>query len=124
MSSEEIAKDISILFTGSKIIGSYLFVKEGLLENNDINDIDIAIEEGKIGGAINYLRDNGYESFVGTHFDKEGNITIHLVPYRANYPLYNDLNELIKAKYNRGKISDLIQLKKVIEKKIEKQNKW
>lgn len=116
MSSKELAMELELLFQ-TKIIGSYLFHEVSLLDFEDINDIDVAIVQDKLPGAVNYLRDSGYVNPTGYHFHKENSKTIQLVPYRPGFELYFDLSELVKVKFKRSSQTDLDQLEKIIKRK-------
>ena len=115
MSSIKIVRTAEQLF-GGKLIGSYLFVEDGLLDLEDVNDIDLAIQEGILGGVVNYLRDEGYTNPVGYHFHKEGQKTIQLVPHRDSFNIYTDLPQLVKVKYERASKTDLKQLVKIVSR--------
>lgn len=43
-----------------EVIGSYLFVRESLLDIHDISDIDLVVSHLKISNCIKFLKNKGY----------------------------------------------------------------
>lgn len=115
-------------YFGIKVIGSYLFVEKGYLEESDINDIDIVVESTKDSENLRlYLTDKGYnetqkpikyQGYSGVEgsnlFKKDNELPIHILisPRLEVVPL----KTIIAEKWDRRTKSDLEQLKKIIEK--------
>lgn len=120
-------------YFNAQIVGSYIFVENGLLSIDDINDIDVNVKGDAENNVRRFLEDEGYNETSKPHqyrgyeqvpgslmFSKEGKKLIHVL-------LQNDLkvysiSELIAKKYERNQKSDLEQLQKVIEYKIKSSN--
>jgi hypothetical protein len=125
----EILKKI-INYFDAKVVGSYLLVQVNLLTINDINDIDLCIEPKLLNNVRNFLLDEGfvetspphqfrgYEQVEGSGlFTKEGQKSIHILT-ESNVEVYT-IPVLISKKFERSNVSDIEQLKKVIENKMK-----
>lgn len=114
----ELALQLKSYF-GAKIIGSYLFFEEGLVDEGDINDVDVVPGPGRNTELKNYLKDNGFSTvddirFTNNEYDKP----IDVIKFSIADP--TTVPDLIRYKYNRGFLDDLRQLEKVIKAKINK----
>lgn len=103
-------------YFGVVMIGSYLFLEAGFLPEEDINDIDIVPQPGRIRDAKNFLEDNGFVSVDGTRYsnpeyDKPIDVLSTLVGEPRTVP------EIIKFKFERAYLDDLNQIEKVIQSK-------
>jgi len=134
MTSQKVAQNLEKYFN-AKIIGSFIFVKNGLLDIADINDIDISIPQNVEKNVHKYLTDLGYEQTIkkGTQigydeksrraiwqqlpqgdFKKKGRLPIDVIIMDKG--IYT-IPMLIGEKYRRGTKSDIEQILKVIGKK-------
>ena len=119
-----------INYFNAKVIGSYLFVQDGLLKVDDTNDIDFLVEKSKKENVRKFLNDNGYKetqipysrtgyeyregSFI---FEKENNPTIDITICNRSKEKFEvkELHEVFGLKFKRGTKSDFIQLSKIIK---------
>lgn len=116
-----------------KVMGSYLLVKVGLLDVEDINDIDIAFTESIAEGVRKYLTDQGYTEkkqygaysgnpvstgiFIkGVLKSDIGYLPIHILSFKKEVPDIYSTIEILQEKIERRSVSDLAQLRKAIEK--------
>lgn len=124
--------ELLVRYFKCRIIGSFLFVQEGLLSSDTVNDIDINVVDHQISKVRTFLSDHGYietkpayqqrgyADFEGSKvFTKQGHLNIHLLPTNDLLNVYS-LGELIAKKYDRGLIDDLKQLELVITSKLQK----
>jgi hypothetical protein len=117
-------------YFGGEIIGSTLLFKQGYLNFNLINDIDVLIMNDKLMLAMEYLNDCGYKEQGGETrfppgyailkssllFVKENHYPIHLCNTEKPQPILT-ATELIAEKFIRMNDSDYKQLLFMIEKK-------
>lgn len=127
--SIEIVHQLERYFNAT-VIGSYLFVRGGLLKEEDVNDIDIAVvrKTDQLDSVKKYLEDNGFQpqditgfdhnrythvtkrtKFTHPEYDKE----IDLNYFDKNPKVY-DTPTLIANKFSLSGKGDLEQLMKVI----------
>lgn len=119
-----VVKDL-IRYFDAVVIGSQLFVDKGLLSEEDINDIDIAAT-GDEKGMFKYLSDLGftktdlttgapYNKAIArtkwTHTDYDKVIDVN---YFNHKPSVFKIPELVKAKFESGRVDDLKQLSMVM----------
>jgi hypothetical protein len=119
-------------YFNGKEIGSILFVKQGWLTMDDINDIDILIDGSTLKNVREFLEDEGYKEtqkpiILKGYSDTEGSLEfkkpesfhpIHIcIKSKENQEVYS-LKKLFAEKFERGTDSDLMQLKKIIENKL------
>lgn len=117
-------------YFGLKVIGSYLLVEANLLSEDDVNDIDLAVEKGSdlTDRVKRFLMDHGFDIEVVTKVENNSykNVDVRYKFKSSEYDKIIDLNiftrmpdiyttgELIKAKFESGRTDDLKQLAMVI----------
>lgn len=127
MNSINLIENILLFDNNSFIIGSYLLVKENILDISDINDIDLLVNEGLLHKYIKILNDNNYKetketifqkgyapSWGSLFFEKEGEIPIHLSLTTRETKKYT-IEELIGSKVLRHTSKDIKQISKIMK---------
>lgn len=107
------------------MIGSHLLVENGLLEEEDTNDIDVIITT-KGDRVESFLKDAGltsvdtsnieYVRYSNPDYDKP----IDVFPSMLKHPATVD--QVVLHKFKRGLLDDIRQLEKVIKKRKESLN--
>lgn len=123
---DNIQTQICKYFNG-RIIGSYMFVTQKLLTEDQVNDIDIMVSSVTVQNVRRFLNDNGYKEtdpyrqergyapFDGSKvFIKDGFKPIHLLDTRETLTVFT-IGELIASKYDRKSKSDIDQLQSVLK---------
>lgn len=122
---KELLKEMKRYMLDMKIIGSYVLVEKGLLDHEDVNDIDLVFPDyNRAKGCVSFLKDNGYSNepfssagifkdYYGNvtksgNYGKEGNKPFHIM-IKEGLKVKN-VNEIIASKFERGTKSDLNQI--------------
>lgn len=113
-------------FFNCKIVGSAVFVKEQMLEESDINDVDAFVPADWERNVRHYLSTLDFEvaatqpdaesfvRYISPKFDKPLDIT------DKKSLAQSDVFVLMKFKYERSYKDDLNQLEKIIQNKQQK----
>ena len=130
---EQIIKNL-IDYFDCKVVGSYLFIDEGYLMLEEINDVDIMVSDLQVmKRVVSFLKDNGFEEtgIFKTNFrDRYGHFSqgslifksdscelpIHLLLSKTDPPAVWELSKIISKKWESRSESDLIQLKLIVER--------
>lgn len=130
---EQIIKNL-IDYFDCKVVGSYLFIDEGYLMLEEINDVDIMVSDLQVmKKVVSFLKDNGFEEtgIFKTNFrDRYGHFSqgslifksdscelpIHLLLAKSDPPEVWSLPKILSKKWESRSESDLIQLKLIVER--------
>lgn len=123
--STEILEQLKNYF-GAIVIGSHLLVENGLLEEEDTNDIDVIITT-KGDRVESFLKDAGltsvdtsnieYVRYSNPDYDKP---IVVFPSMLKKHPA--TIDQVVLHKFNRGLLDDIRQLEKVIKKRKESLN--
>ncbi len=130
---EQIIKNL-IDYFDCKVVGSYLFIDEGYLMLEEINDVDIMVSDLQVmKRVVSFLKDNGFEEegysntgsvnrygdfVIGSLiFESDScELPIHLLLSKTDPPAVWELSKIISKKWESRSESDLIQLKLIVER--------
>lgn len=130
---EQIIKNLKDYFD-CKVVGSYLFIKDGYLTMEEINDVDVMVSDvPTLKKVIVFLKDNGFEETNYPHTtgeDRYGNfnfgslifkadsceLPIHLLLAKSDPPEVWSLPKILSKKWENRSKSDLTQLKLIVER--------
>lgn len=130
---EQIIKNLNVYFD-CKVIGSYLFLEEGYLTLEEINDVDIMVsDKPTLKKVVAFLRDNGFKEKGYSHtgsvdrygdfvigsliFESDsGELPVHLLLAKSDPPEVWSLSKILSKKWETRSKSDLTQLKLIVER--------
>lgn len=115
-----------------QVIGSAIFVDEGMLPEASVNDVDIMAEGSIRDQLTSFIEDNGYTSSFADSYSMPGTVEVTFEKYsmkKIHVCFYGDFRmgmlpevfsteELIKSKFERGTKSDLEQIIKVCSQRL------
>ena len=130
---KQLIRKLNVYFD-CKVIGSYLFLEEGYLTLEEINDVDIMVsDKPTLKKVVAFLRDNGFKekghSYTGS-VDRYGDfvigslifesdsseLPIHLLLAKSNPSEVWSLPKILSKKWENRSKSDITQLKLIIER--------